>query len=181
MASKTLGTTKVVVDGFPIDMLTELRVDVDTGELIIAGRSRGVVTLRSNDVTLAFNIQGQEYIGDTVYFYGPLRTLFPELFKDIDLLPWQVDYLTYYNRPSLDRFKLRRDDPFFTTEVAEAYLAGHKLGYEKGAVNQSYNEHVGRKSLQNSQVEAKEITEATQTFYGKTSEFAERVKKALEV
>lgn len=142
----SIGNTRIVIDGFPIESLYDLRIDVDSYDVgpylsdpyTVKQISNVRVTLRAgNGAAMEFVVEDKEQIGDTVYFYGPLRALFPTIFADIDPLPWQVAYLAHTNRPSLDRFKLRRNDSYFQTVAAQAFGSGYERGYTAGALLQT--------------------------------------------
>ncbi len=160
MAKTILGadSVKVVVDGFPIENLWEFRLDVGTydgtdfesGAFYRDRASNVQAHLRTaNGTTLEFNVEGKEQVGNTVYFYGPLRALFPEVFRDIDPLEWQQAYLTAMARPSLDRFKLRRDDELFKTPDAEWFRLGFEAGHKAGAVNERKLAKIATDGLKN--------------------------------
>ena len=79
---------------------------------------------------LTFTPQGYETNKNTVYIYGPLRELFPDYFKNRDLLPWQIAYLEYVGRDRIERFGMTRENSLFTTHKAVAYQAGYEKGKE---------------------------------------------------
>ncbi len=126
---------KVMIDGIEASHVMSLEMNRDVREYgpylgdatshVFYATSNTTARIMFNDGTeLHFNVQGMETDKDnTVYFYGPFRKLFPALFKD-DPEPWQVDYLVALNRPSLDRFKLKKDDPLFDTLLARYYKKG---------------------------------------------------------
>lgn len=148
MAKKTtqeLTAVKIVIDGFPMANVREIQTELNTYSTPIDDTLDSQFnTYRDkpsnvraklwgmNESLFAFVVQGQERVGDTIYFYGPLRAMFPDIFKDIDPLPWQIQYLEYIGRPSLDRFKIRRDNDLFITDQAKTYFAGYNRGYEAG-------------------------------------------------
>jgi hypothetical protein len=124
---------KVMIDGIEASHVLSIEVNTEVREygpfygdtaVYYAPSNTTARVLFNDGMELQFNVQGMETDKEnTVYFYGPLRKLFPALFKD-DPEPWQVDYLAALNRPSLDRFKLKKDDPIFDTLIARYYKKG---------------------------------------------------------
>lgn len=152
-------SVKIIIDGFPIENMLEFKLELGTydynwsfdAERLDRARTSNVqATIRASDGTvLEFNVQGKEQAGNTVYFYGPLRALFPGIFKDIDPLEWQVAYLEAMGRPSLDRFKVRRDDEYFTSELANTFRLGWEAGNKAGAVNERKLAKIAADGLKN--------------------------------
>ncbi len=138
----TLGV-KVTVDGFVMSDLYDVTLDHGTyhdatsfeeGAMYRAQMSNVRARLTATDGTkLEFRVQGYEQEKDVLHFYGPLRALFPEMFADIDPLPWQEAYLISMARPAIDRFKMRRTDDYFTGDRAIAFRLGWEAGSKAGA------------------------------------------------
>lgn len=155
------GLPKIVIDGFSTETLTELRLDMDRYDyddsLSPQLRSNVRATLVSAGGTrFEFQVEGKEQVGDTVYFYGPLRNLFPDLFKDIDPLAWQVAYLSALGKPSLDRFKVRRDDSIFDTDDAEMFRRGYEAGVNARGGNKDLTINKAAESLKGLSTAAKD-------------------------
>jgi hypothetical protein len=172
---------KIVVDGFAMENLFELQLEMGTyddhfraGEFSRVSPSMVQASLlATNGTRLEFRVEGKETIGDTTYFYGPLRHLFPSMFADIDPLPWQVGYLEFSGRPSLDRFKVRRNDPMFLTDSAKAFFNGWSKGFMAGrdkqaqvvmshneAQNATYKEEYGNKLRKDYEAKSSAVREA---------------------
>lgn len=141
---------RVVLDGYELTTMQEVAIRQNTQTMgpflsectmyeYAAGKTR--IALRTVDNTeLAFDIYdkpltgGELYEtvieGDTtvLYVYGPLKKLIPSLFVDKDLLPWQMAFLSYTNKPKYLQYKLHRDDVMFTYGDAQCFAAGYHAG-----------------------------------------------------
>lgn len=167
---------KVFIDGFELNGLYQL--DINTYDIggygFVDNKANVKVTLTAFDGTsMTFVVEGKEQIGNTVYFYGPLRKLFPDIFRD-DLLPWQVSYLEYSGKASLDRFKVKSNDPMFETVVAKAYFAGFDKGFTAGGVNERKLALIADKELKNPTSTQKAV--AKKTKQDALADFANKLK-----
>lgn len=169
---------KVVIDGYPLAELMELKIDTSIDEYgpfisdykIYQRSGRTRIELRTiHNIELAFDVTDKTLVGNsgytcvtnedatTVYVYGPLRQLIPSLFVDKDLLPWQLAYLEHNHAAKYLRYQLWRDDEYFSNEWAhnfeKGYDAGMNAGMEKGK-SEGYAQ--GRKDEINEQKRTKQ-------------------------
>lgn len=95
-------------------------------QYVAQGKPNVKVTIRSDDMEFKAQIDGMEIKGDTVYVYGPFRKMFPMLFTNKVLLPWQEAYLRARdNFIELDMYRHWRDDPLFTDVYAKWFERGY--------------------------------------------------------
>lgn len=116
---------KVFIDNIEMsdaDVSLELNsYDVRT---IKENESNVKATIKTPYGTFVFKASAYEQDNGELHFYGPLRSMFPDLFKDKLLLDWQVAYLEEYGMPELDKYKLYRNDSIFDTAQAYNFKRG---------------------------------------------------------
>jgi hypothetical protein len=141
MAKPQYTPPRVFVDG--VEMATDNSIAIDRQihtysydmlfEIERAQESNVDVTLKCQYGTLKFRANAYETADDgTIYFYGPLRQMFPDLFKDKELLEWQKAYLNAYRVPPWSHLKLWRDAPLFKEDEADNFRRGFELGKKAG-------------------------------------------------
>lgn len=128
-------TSKVFIDGFETAEAYIVNLEHEIREIgpFHGDESQHFVYKNANvrasikfpfGIELEFQVQGYETDNEGNYhFYGPLRNMFPKMFEN-DIEPWQESYLSALGKPSLDRFKLKKDDPLFNTLLATTYKKG---------------------------------------------------------
>jgi hypothetical protein len=141
MAKPQYTPPRVFVDG--VEMATDSSIAIDRQihtysydmlyEIERAQESNVDVTLKCQYGTLKFRANAYETADDgTIYFYGPLRQMFPDLFKDKELLEWQKSYIIYMKMPAWSHLKYWRDDSVLKTETAKIFESGYNLGKKAG-------------------------------------------------
>lgn len=127
----------VVIDGMVVQNVKSIELTHDDAVLIPDRFNRPSNVLATiemdNGTKLKFLVEAKDQQDKTVYFYGPMRHMFPQLFEAIDPTPWQVAYLKHLGRDSLDRFRLQRTDQLFKTREADLFRLGFEAGQAHGS------------------------------------------------
>lgn len=125
--------TKVVLDGIELNDNVTIMNSLYSYDLEIAqgftksGRPNITVIIKGRNVKIECQPIGMLQEGNTLYLYGPLRDVFPELFAGKLLLPWQEAYLkARADFQSLDLYRYWRDDGIFETLPATYFHKGYK-------------------------------------------------------
>jgi hypothetical protein len=138
----------IVIDGIPVADVRDVSVERDTfdvgpfiSEWTLHRHASGITRLELRTIhntVLGFDVADEWMASEsesgvtTYYIYGPLRQLFPSLFADKDLLPWQVAYLKHINAPKYLKYKFYRDNAEFETTYADYFAAGYTAGEDVG-------------------------------------------------
>ena len=146
MASiRGLKDINVVIDGYPLEGLQEFDLSRDvidvglswygTESVKVAGLTH--ITIRTTHGTeITFTPDDQKTVQEgnvtTIYIYGVLRKMFPAMFADRDLLPWQLAYLVAFDHPKVAKYKYFRDHSLFTGAIARSFQVGYEHGEKAG-------------------------------------------------
>lgn len=125
---------KIYVDGIEIPE-SQIRMGIYTYdmdaifEIVKDKESNVLATITSGNDKLQIHIHAYETDNNgNVYIYGPLRRMFPAMFKDKELHIWQLAYCETWKDDPLLKYKLWRDDPFFTSNRAITFKEGFLSG-----------------------------------------------------
>lgn len=123
---------KVFIDGIEVIGATaSLELDsydaVTIKKAVNDKRSNVRATIDFPEGRFTFQIKAYEHQNGDLHFYGPLRSMFPDLFKDKELLEWQI---AYCNEFGIDTIKLWRTDSIFDTAQATNFRRGYLYAKE---------------------------------------------------
>jgi len=120
----------IYLDGHHLQDVKQVQEHVNTlDKQWSTARSNVQATITfTNGTQLTFFVVAKEIIDDSLYLYGILPEIMPDMFKSTRLEDWQIQYLESTGHPNIDRFKFKRNDAIFKTEIANMFM----LGFERG-------------------------------------------------